>query len=90
MPAPVAMYRAGSFSAPARPIAVPTLYLTGAADGCALPDLAAGQDELFTAPYRAETWPGVGHFPHHEAPARTSRAVADWLHRFNVTTEAPS
>ena len=88
MPAPVAMYRAGGFGAGTRPISVPTLYLTGAKDGCALPELAAGQEELFTGPYQAETWPGVGHFPHHEDPARTHRAVADWLHRFAVPEES--
>ena len=88
MPAPVAMYRAGGFGGDARPIDVPTLYVTGVEDGCALPVLAAGQEELFTAPYCAETWPDVGHFPHHEAPARSRRAVADWLRRFAVPQES--
>lgn len=79
MPGPVAMYRGGGFDLPAAPIRVPTLFLSGAADGCAMPELARGQDALFTAGYRAEVWPGVGHFPHLERPAETARSVTAWL-----------
>lgn len=79
MPAPVAMYRAGGFDIACDPIAVPTLYVAGEQDGCALPQLADGQSELFTADYHAETWPGVGHFPHLERPAATRDAVVSWL-----------
>ncbi len=79
MPAPVAMYRSGSFTVPADDIAVPTLYITGTDDGCALPFLADGQEALFTTGYAAETWSGTGHFPHLEQPDRTAEAVVEWL-----------
>lgn len=78
-PAPIAMYRAGGFDVPADPIAVPTLLVCGAQDGCALPVLADGQDELFSGGYRREVWDGTGHFPHLEQPDRTARAVLDWI-----------
>lgn len=79
MPAPVAMYRAGGFDTIAEPISVPTLYLTGGSDGCALPFLADGQETLFSGPYAAETWPDVGHFPQLEQPSRVAEAVRAWL-----------
>jgi len=79
MPGPVAMYRAGGFSVPAEPIPVPTLYITGTDDGCALPLLAEGQNALFTHEYRNETWQGVGHFPHLEQPQRTVAAITSWI-----------
>lgn len=81
MPAPVAMYRSGGFAVPRDPIAVPTLLLSGGADGCALPGLADGQEELFTGDYATELWPDTGHFPHLEQPERTAAAVIDWLKR---------
>ena len=62
--------------------------LHGFPDDARPPVLAAGQEELFTAPHHAETWPGVGHFPHHETPARSRGAVADRLHRFAVPQES--
>lgn len=79
MPAPVAMYRGGGFDLPPDPIAVPTLFLAGADDGCSLPGLADGQETLFTATYEARTWTGVGHFPHLERPADTLHAIRHWL-----------
>lgn len=79
MPAPVAMYRAKGFSVPPQPIAVPTLFITGGDDGCALPHLADGQETLFTTGYHAEIWPGTGHFPHLEQPDRTAEAVLGWI-----------
>lgn len=79
MPAPVAMYRGGGFAVPEQEIGVPTLYLCGAEDGCALPGLADGQERLFTHGYRSEVWEGTGHFPHLEQPARTADAVLGWL-----------
>lgn len=79
MPAPVAMYRGGGFDLPAEPIAVPTLFLAGADDGCSLPGLADGQDALFSNAYEAQIWDGVGHFPHLERPAATLRSILGWL-----------
>ncbi|MFI7215887.1 alpha/beta fold hydrolase [Micromonospora maritima] len=81
MPAPVAMYRAGGFAVPEDPIAAPTLYVTGADDGCALPQLADGQEDLFTGEYRAEVWAHTGHFPHLEQPERAAIAVREWIGR---------
>lgn len=79
MPGPVAMYRAGGFSVPPEPIPVPTLHITGADDGCAMPFLGEGQDSLFTGEYESETWDGVGHDPHLEQPRRTAAAVISWI-----------
>lgn len=79
MPAPVAMYRAGGFDVPAEPIRVPTLFICGAEDGCLLPQLAEGQEALFPGGYAAQTWPGVGHFPHLERPRETGDAVVSWF-----------
>lgn len=79
MPGPVAMYRAGGFSVPPEPIQVPTLYITGADDGCALPFLANGQNTLFTREYKNETWEGTGHFPHLEQPQHAGAAVISWI-----------
>jgi pimeloyl-ACP methyl ester carboxylesterase len=78
MPAPIAMYRAGGFGVDQQPIAVPTLYITGADDGCALPHLADGQ-HLFTSAYQAEVWPGTGHFPHLEHPGRAAACALAWM-----------
>lgn len=79
MPGPVAMYRGGGFEVDAAPIAVPTLYISGDDDGCALPSLADGQDAVFSAPYRAELWAATGHYPHLEHPERALAAVLEWL-----------
>jgi pimeloyl-ACP methyl ester carboxylesterase len=75
------MYRGGGFDLRPEPIAVPTLFIAGADDGCSRPELADGQDTLFTAGYEVRIWPGVGHFPHLERPAEAGAAVADWLSR---------
>lgn len=79
MPGPVAMYRGGGFGVEEKPIPVPTLVVCGADDGCARPFLTDEQDALFTGPYRQETWPDTGHYPHLEQPARSVEAVLDWF-----------
>lgn len=81
MPLPVAMYRAGGFDVAEEEIAVPTLVVNGADDGCARPFLTLGQEHLFTGAYRVETWAATGHFPHLESPDRTARTVLGWLSR---------
>lgn len=89
MPAPVAMYRAGGFDVAEAEIGVRTLFVCGADDGCAMPFLADGQEALFTAGYRAETWTDTGHFPHLEHPARTARTVIDWCAAPPATGSVP-
>lgn len=79
MPAPVAMYRASGFNVPLAPVSVPTLFVAGAEDGCASPNLAEGQEALFPHSYRAQTWSGTGHFPHLEQPDRAAETVLAWL-----------
>jgi len=79
MPAPVAMYRGGGFAVAEQQIPVPTLCISGAKDGCALPELADGQERLFTGGYAARVWADTGHFPHLEQPGRTAAAVTEWL-----------
>ncbi len=79
MPGPVAMYRGSGFTVPEEPIPVPTLYVTGADDGCALPFLADGQEHMFTGPYLAQVWEATGHFPHLEHPRRTAESVLAWF-----------
>jgi hypothetical protein len=54
------MYRGGGFDLRPEPIAVPTLCIAGADDGCSRPELADGQDTLFTAGYEVRIWLGLG------------------------------
>lgn len=75
----MAMYRGGGFDLPPDPIAVPTLFVAGADDGCSLPGLGDGQERLFTNAYEARIWDGVGHFPHLERPADALHAIREWL-----------
>ena len=86
MPAPVAMYRAAGFNVPLAQVSVPTLYIAGAEDGCVSPQLADGQEALFPHSYRAQTWPGAGHFLHLEQPDRAAETVLDWLTTHYSTT----
>ena len=72
------------------PIAVPTLFVCGTDDGCALPLLADGQDRLLSADYRAERWEATGHFPHLEHPTRTAEAVLEWFRGHGLQARAGS
>ncbi len=58
-------------------IPVPTLVVTGAADGCIRPSAYEGLDDGFVAPRRLVVLPGVGHFLPVEAPDEVSRLVLD-------------
>lgn len=86
-PAPLLYYRAltrppGAALARLRRrdrIAVPTLYLHGARDGCIGPEVGVGAERYFTAGYRREVVPGVGHFLAAEAPAEVAARIASWL-----------
>lgn len=79
MPAPIAMYRGGGFSAGKNPITVPTLFIAGAEDHCNLPSMSDGQDTYFSGPYERRIWPGTGHFPQLEDPLRTAQSALEWF-----------
>ena len=80
-PAPLLHYRAMPFSGDETPLAQPTLYLIGAADGCVMPEAGAGQERFFTGEFRAEVVPGVGHFLHLERPDVVTPKIVDWFKR---------
>lgn len=56
-------------------IAVPTLLLHGEEDGASLASSSEGQESSFTAGYRREVLPGVGHFVPRESPRKVIEAV---------------
>jgi pimeloyl-ACP methyl ester carboxylesterase len=60
-------------------ITAPTLQLHGADDTCILPETATSSVRWAGPHAEPEFWPGVGHFPHLEAPDRTSAALVDFL-----------
>jgi len=86
-PAPLLYYRA--MTRPLRPalerlrrrdqIAVPTLYLHGAADGCIAADAGAGAERFFSRDYRRDVISDAGHFLAAEAPAAVAARVVAWL-----------
>jgi pimeloyl-ACP methyl ester carboxylesterase len=88
MPAPLGYYRAiarplGAAAARIRRaagerIAVPTLQLHGAADGCVLPP-PRDDAQRFSGAYAREVLPGLGHFLHLEAPGAIAARVARWF-----------
>lgn len=94
MPAPINYYRAmtrplsgiaersSRVEAKQRHLAVPTLYLHGADDGCIGPNLGEGQERFFTKEFEAETYQGVGHFMPSEIPEVMARRVHGWQQRF--------
>lgn len=51
-----------------RPIAVPSLYMHGADDGCISAQLGEGMEAAFTNGLERVVMPGVGHFLHLEQP----------------------
>lgn len=63
----------------ADPVAVATLAIVGADDGCIPPTVSAGQEEHFTGGYRREVISGAGHWPHREAPDVVTPLIVDWL-----------
>jgi pimeloyl-ACP methyl ester carboxylesterase len=62
----------------AAPISAPTLQLHGTLDPCVLVDTARGSGRYVAGAYEFREMPGIGHFPQEEAPAETSRAIAEW------------
>ena len=79
-PTPLEHYREMAFEGPEEVISVPTLYLIGEHDGCVEPESARGQARYF-AELEERLLPGVGHFPHLEAPDATVPLIAEWLRR---------
>jgi pimeloyl-ACP methyl ester carboxylesterase len=62
-----------------REITVPVLQLSGAADPCILPGTVRASADWAHGPVRTTLLDGVGHFPHEEAPAVTSRVLTEFL-----------
>ena len=60
-------------------VTAPTLQLHGLLDTCVLAATAKGSGEYVAAPYEWRPLPGVGHFPHQEAPEGFNAALLDWL-----------
>ncbi len=64
-----------------KPITAPTLHIQGAADPVLLSHTALGGGEYVAAPYRWRLMPGIGHFPHEEAPEQFTAELLDWIGR---------
>jgi pimeloyl-ACP methyl ester carboxylesterase len=62
----------------AAPITAPTLQLHGALDRYVLPSTARGSGRYVAGAYEWRELPGVGHFPHEEAPDDVTTAIAAW------------
>src|SRR3954451_5701807 len=62
----------------AAPVTAPTLQLQGARDRYLLPSTARGSDRYVAGAYEWRELPGVGHFPHEEAPEEVTAAIAAW------------
>jgi pimeloyl-ACP methyl ester carboxylesterase len=58
-------------------IAVPTVHLHGQADACVLASSLTDQSASFSAGYRREILPGVGHFVPRERPEAVVAAIAN-------------
>jgi pimeloyl-ACP methyl ester carboxylesterase len=52
--------------------------LRGDLDPCVLTSTARGSDRYVAGAYEWRTLPGIGHFPHEEAPDDVTRAIATW------------
>jgi pimeloyl-ACP methyl ester carboxylesterase len=60
-------------------ITPPTFQLHGALDTCILPETARASVRWAGPHTEPRIWPGIGHFPHLEAPSRTSAALTEFL-----------
>ena len=59
----------------ARGVRAPVLQLHGALDGCVLLETVAGSEAYASGGYALRVLPGVGHFPHEEAPETVGAAL---------------
>ncbi len=62
----------------AEPVRTPTLQLHGADDVCTLARTAQGSGRYVAAEYEWRALPGIGHFPHEEAPDLVSGELIRW------------
>ncbi|MBA0127398.1 alpha/beta hydrolase [Haloechinothrix sp. YIM 98757] len=62
-----------------QPCVRPVLQLHGTEDGCILPETARSCAPWSGPGSRFEHLPGIGHYPHLEAPERTSQLLREWL-----------
>ncbi len=79
MPAPILYYRALLPPPRIGKVAVPTLYLHGADDGCIPPSMIRGQERMFTGRYADEVLPGCGHFLQLEQPRLVAERILTWF-----------
>ncbi len=63
----------------ARRIEAPVLQLYGGADPCMLPRTRAASTPWISGPEERHELPGIGHFPHLEAPASTNALLTAFL-----------
>jgi pimeloyl-ACP methyl ester carboxylesterase len=61
------------------PVVAPTLQLHGALDPVVLPSTAQGSGRYVIAATSGGLLPGVGHFPHLEAPELISGEIVRWM-----------
>ncbi|MGV1004845.1 MAG: alpha/beta fold hydrolase [Candidatus Nanopelagicales bacterium] len=61
------------------PISVPVLHVLGAEDPTVLAATAEGSADYVRGPYQLLVLPGVGHFPHEEAPEEFHELLLPWL-----------
>jgi pimeloyl-ACP methyl ester carboxylesterase len=59
-------------------VRAPTLQVHGALDTCVLPRVAQGSEQYVAGPYEWREMPGVGHFPHVEAPGLLTTELMHW------------
>jgi pimeloyl-ACP methyl ester carboxylesterase len=65
------------------PVVAPTLHLHGALDPVVLPATAQGSGRYVIASYEWRLLPGVGHFPHREAPELVNGEIVRWMKESN-------
>jgi pimeloyl-ACP methyl ester carboxylesterase len=61
------------------PVRQPVLQINGQDDGSILPRTSDGGEVFVRGDYRRVDLPGVGHFPHEEAPVAFGDLVLPWL-----------
>ncbi len=68
-------------------IAVPVLHVHGENDPSILAASSRGSSEFVTGPYTHHIAPGVGHYPHEEAPGAFSLLLLGWLDAMSTASE---